>query len=87
MAEKSQAQPDFDITEMVDPVATPGWDPYQVWLTRIRPQQLSTQLGGVGAITKKRAPGARRGFHYFQTLVSATKILRGSLEFRRDGVR
>ncbi len=85
MADKSQLQPGADSKKGVDRGATVGWDPYQVWLTRIRPQQHSIQLRATGGVNSKPPSRAMRGFRYLQTtLVIAIKMFGVSLQSRRN---
>lgn len=80
MVDKTQLQGNADVGSLVKRPAI-GWDPYQVWLTRIRPQQLSMQIQAVGAVSSGRTRSDIRVSYYFRAVLTATKVF-GGLVFR-----
>jgi len=54
-----------------------GWDPYEVWLTRIRPQQhRSIESGREGTRTPERPGNRVPALGYVTVLVKASRIVR-----------
>jgi hypothetical protein len=82
MGDQTQLQSDADVDGVVKRPAT-GWDPYQVWSTRIRPPQLSIQIQAVGAVISERARSDICVSYYFHAVLTAAKVF-GGLVFRRS---
>jgi hypothetical protein len=65
MGDKVQQCRDGHVDEALNQGAGIGWDPYQVWLTRIRPQQGAFQPAAAQAVASQRPRRAARMFFRF----------------------
>lgn len=63
-------------TGVVDRPAATGWDPYEVWLTRIRPQQDLTRPPIVYRHTRNSAQPHTQPFRYASGSRAASRVMR-----------
>jgi hypothetical protein len=67
MEDMAQSHRDAVGDEKLNQGAATGWDPYQVWLTRIRPQQCSIEPAPAQSAASQhrwRATRVRLRFHW-----------------------
>jgi len=63
MEEEAQPRRDDDGDALPNHAAATGWDPYQVWLTRIRPYQSLIEQSPAAPQRQRRATPALFRFH------------------------
>ena len=67
MGDEAQPHRELDVNEVLKAGEVRGWDPYQVWLTRIRPQQSAIELAPVRSAAlqpRRRATRILLRFHW-----------------------
>ncbi len=77
MVDGAEVEPGAKNTEgvLVERAAT-GWDPYEVWLTRIRPRQHLIGQRSADTCARKYTRTGSRVFGYAGALVSGSRIMR-----------
>lgn len=65
MGDEAQPHRNADGDHLLNPGAAMGWDPYQVWLTRIRAQQRSSEPAPAQSAAMQRRRRATRVFFRF----------------------
>ena len=77
MIEKAELQHSVNNARALIDESGTGWDPYEVWLTRVWPQQRSIGLGRAGTAIPERSQRHICVSGYRTTLVWASRIGRG----------
>lgn len=77
MAKKAELQHSANNARAFIEKSVTGWDPYEVWLTRVRPQQRWIRLERAGTAIPERSQHRICVAGYRTTLVWASRIGRG----------